>query len=89
MPRTGNLLAPMYPLDRTKNADGLRRVIGPVAGSDSDVATSTKTGMAPLLRQLITAYDRSGLPPAYLPKDELARAGEFESNDHPNDLENS
>jgi hypothetical protein len=24
--------------------------------------------MAPLLRQLIDAYDRVGLPPAYLPK---------------------
>jgi hypothetical protein len=24
--------------------------------------------MAPLLRQLICAYDSSGLPPAYLPK---------------------
>lgn len=95
--RTGNLLAPMYPLDRTKNADGLRRVIGPVAGSDPDVAPPTKTCMAPLLRQLIAAYDRSGLPPAYLPKDELARAAESESesessndtDDHPNDPENT
>lgn len=26
--------------------------------------------MAPLLRQLITSYDRAGLPPAYVPKDE-------------------
>jgi len=28
--RTGTLLAPLYPLDRAKNADGMRRVLGPV-----------------------------------------------------------
>ena len=77
--RTGNLLAPMYPLDRAKNADGLRRVVGPVAGSEPDVDAPTKTGMAPLLRQLITAYDRSGLPPPYLPKDGLAQVAALRS----------
>lgn len=70
--RTGALLAPLYPLDRTKNADGMRRVVGPVASVPADEATATKparsVGMAPLLRQLIDAYDRTGLPPAYLPK---------------------
>ena len=68
-------------------------MIGPVAGSGPDVAAPAKTGMAPLLRQLITAYDRSGLPPAYLPKDELARGDASEStddtNDHPHETENT
>jgi hypothetical protein len=38
--------------------------------------------MPPLLRQLIAAYDRSGLPPAYLPKTET-------TDDESTDTENS
>lgn len=70
--RRGTLLAPLYPLDRTKNADGMRRVVAPVASADGAAASSNakSTEMAPLLRQLIAAYDRAGLPPAYLPKHE-------------------
>ena len=71
--RTGNLLAPLYPLDRAANADGRRRVLGPV---DDGPVAPTGTGMAPLLRQLIADYDRSGLPPAYLPKQERAAVGD-------------
>lgn len=70
-PRTDTLLAPLYPLDRAKNADGMRRVLGPVASVPADEAppaAARSTEMAPLLRRLIDAYDRSGLPPAYLPK---------------------
>jgi putative transposase len=69
-PNTGALLSPLYPLDRAKNADGRRRVLGPVAGTPDDVAPPAprSTEMGPLLRRLIDAYDRTGLPPAYLPK---------------------
>lgn len=70
-PRTGVLLTPLYPLDRAKNADGMRRVLGPVASVPADEAPPAKarsTEMAPLLRRLIDDYDRAGLPPAYLPK---------------------
>jgi len=69
--RTGTLLAPLYPLDRAKNADGMRRVLGPVASVPADEMPPAKvksTEMAPLLRRLIDDYDRAGLPPAYLPK---------------------
>jgi hypothetical protein len=60
----------LYPLDRAKNANGRRRVLGPVAGvpAEEPPPTTKDIGMAPLLRQLIDAYDRTGLPPAYLPK---------------------
>ncbi|HKW83117.1 MAG TPA: DDE-type integrase/transposase/recombinase [Burkholderiaceae bacterium] len=70
-PRMGTLLAPLYPLDRGKNADGMRRMLGPVASAPADEnppPAAKTTEMAPLLRQLIDAYDRAGLPPAYLPK---------------------
>ena len=83
--RTGTLLAPLYPLDRAKNADGLRRVLGPVASVPPDDVTPTKTPrraeMAPLLRQLIAAYDRTGLPPAYLPKRDEPPADPDDSDD--------
>ncbi len=69
--RMGTLLAPLYPLDRAKNADGMRRVLGPVASVPADETPPTtpkSTEMAPLLRRLMDDYDRAGLPPAYLPK---------------------
>lgn len=83
--RTGTLLAPLYPLDRTQNADGRRRVLGPVASVPADESAPVApkdTQMAPLLRQLIDAYDRTGLPPAYLPKRD-------EPSDDTNDTENN
>lgn len=90
-PNTGILLAPIYPLDRTKNSDGHRRVLAPVASDEP--AAPAKTGMAPLLRQLIAAYDRSGLPPAYVPKHERARGDEREldetADDNHDEPENS
>jgi transposase InsO family protein len=71
--RSGTLLAPLYPLDRTRNGTQSRRVVADIASTPRTAAAitspSTITEMAPLLRQLITAYDRAGLPPAYVPKD--------------------
>jgi hypothetical protein len=82
--RTGTLLAPLYPLDRAKNADGMRRVLGPVASVPADEAiprSPKSTEMAPLLRRLIDAYDGTGLPPAYLPKPADADAAANEPAD--------
>ena len=81
--RMGTLLAPLYPLDRAKNADGMRRLLGPVASVPADEAAPTaakSTEMAPLLRRLIDTYDRAGLPPAYLPKHD-APAVDDQEND--------
>jgi hypothetical protein len=71
--RSGTLLAPLYPLDRTRNGTQSRRVVADVAitrPASAIASPSTIPEMAPLLRQLITAYDRAGLPPAYVPKDQ-------------------
>jgi hypothetical protein len=77
--RTGELLAPLYPLDRAKNADGMRRARGPVASAPADApapaAAPRSQEVAPLLRQLIDAYDAAGLPPAYLPKHDAPTPG--------------
>lgn len=70
--RTGALLASLYPLDRQKNGRQSRRTIAEVASptpAAPTTAIAANPAVAPLLRQLITAYDRAGLPPAYLPKD--------------------
>jgi putative transposase len=68
--RTGVLLDRIYPLDKAANADGVRRPLDPVVPSATDGTPATPAGMAPLLRQLMADYAATGLPPAYLPKDE-------------------
>lgn len=65
--RTSKVLCRLFPLDRTRNADGVRRTLEPVADvSITDLAVP-KAGVAPLLEKLIDDYRSTGLPPAYLP----------------------
>lgn len=64
--RTGVILCPVKPLDKSANADGQRRALAPVTIDRSPLPSP---GMAPLLRQLIADYAATGLPPAYLPTD--------------------
>ena len=66
-PRSGEILCPLYPLDKTKNAEGLRRRKEPIS-TDSDPSDPPPTGMAPLLEKLLADYAATGLPPAYIPK---------------------
>lgn len=69
-PHTGELLERIYPLDKTLNAEGRRaRRDSP---SPRPAAASTPPGVAPLLRKILQQYAATGLPPAYLPKEELA-----------------
>ncbi len=67
-PLTGKFLTRLYPLDKARNADGQR------AAKPSLTEASTAppaSGMAPLLAQILRQYATTGLPPAYLPKDDL------------------
>lgn len=66
--RTGLLLATIYPLDKAQNNQGKRRVISTV--SDPAPAPVVGDSAAPLLRQLLNDYAATGLPAAYIPKDE-------------------
>ena len=68
--RTGTVLARLYPLDKAKNADGRRRTLTPGLLDPAKLATPPRSGIAPLLRQLMTDYAATGLPPAYLPQPE-------------------
>ena len=61
--RTGQFLTTLLPLDKTKNADRLRRSLEPVA----DEPALEPSGVAPLLKKLMAEYAATGLPPAYLP----------------------
>ncbi|HCG00797.1 MAG TPA: IS481 family transposase [Chloroflexi bacterium] len=65
--RTGEEIARIYPVDKVKNADGLRRTVEePIV-----VATPQPTReLPPLLTELIDEYRALGLRPAYLPKSE-------------------
>lgn len=68
--RTGTVITRIYPLDKVGNADGRRRTLttGPLAGIEARPGTAP--AMAPLLRQLMAEYAATGLPPAYLPKEQ-------------------
>jgi len=69
-PRTGDYLATLYPLDKLKNADRRRRVLAEASLPPSPARKPA--GIAPLLRSLMADYAATGLPPAYLPKNDKA-----------------
>jgi len=62
--RSGLILCPIRPLDKTANADALRRRLDPAT---TDESAMPATGIAPLLKQMMADYAATGLPPAYLP----------------------
>lgn len=67
MDRSSGLpLARLYPLDKARNAEGVRRPLDPAPGA---ACPSEPPGIAPLLRHLMAEYAATGLPPAYIPKD--------------------
>ena len=67
--RSGQVLTRLYPQNKQKNAEGRRRNKEPLV-QRTGTATPPSGQMAPLLRKLIAEYAATGLPPAYLPKDE-------------------
>ena len=68
-PRTGAHLATLQPIDKAKNADRRRRALSPIAHG-APASDPRQVGIAPLLRELMAEYAATGLPPAYLPKDD-------------------
>jgi putative transposase len=63
--RSGQFLTTLLPLDKTKNADGLRRTIE----LPDDPPPAPRSGIAPLLQKLMSDYAATGLPPAFVPFD--------------------
>jgi putative transposase len=64
--RTGTILCPVRPIDKTANADAQRRRL------EAAIAEPLPPpgGIAPLLKQMIADYAATGLPPAYVPTDD-------------------
>jgi transposase InsO family protein len=63
-PRTLTSLSPLYPLDKTANANGQRRALKP---TQTDPETQQSDELPPLLRKCLADYAATGRPPAYLP----------------------
>lgn len=68
-PRSGAYLCPILPLDKQKNADRMRRPL-PLGEAPDITPLPEPSGIAPRLRALMEQYAATGLPPAYVPKDE-------------------
>jgi len=70
---TGTVLSKLYPLDKARNADGKRRVLPEPEQVLPRHDSPVESGIAPLLQHLMAHYSATGLPAAYLPKDEVQR----------------
>lgn len=68
--KTGELLSCIYPRDKLKNAAGLRRQ--KELPREAPPARQPREPIPPLLGRLLEDYAATGLPPAYLPKEETA-----------------
>ena len=66
-PRTEKNLTRLFPLDKARNADGVRR---PRAALSPELDSPRASGIAPLLKKLMADYAVTGLPPAYIPKED-------------------
>src|SRR5277367_5384262 len=67
-PHTGTVLCRLFPQDKAANASGLRRGVQPITAEP--VTPPPRRGIGPLLERMIDRQIATGLPPAYLPKDE-------------------
>jgi hypothetical protein len=61
----GVALQRLFPLDKARNAEGYRRPIENAVQEEPN-----PSGIAPLLRSLITEYAATGLPPAYIAQED-------------------
>jgi len=69
--RTGQDLCRLHPLDKRANADQRRRTLMPTTPpAITSGSQPAPTGIAPLLKQLMREHAATGLPPAYLPREE-------------------
>jgi putative transposase len=80
-PRGETILAPLYPLDRSANADGRRAAVEPLpsdgtaACGSADPSPRRDPELPPLLKSILAEYSARGTPPAYLPKPPHSQKG--------------
>lgn len=70
-PRTGAILCPVKPLDKSANANGQRRRLAPVT---ADLSPLPPKSLPALLTELLADYAATGVPPAYLPTNDESAA---------------
>ena len=69
-PQTGTVLCRLLPQDKAANASGRRRSLQTVIADPVAPSPPPARGIGPLLARMIDRQAATGLPPAYLPKDE-------------------
>jgi putative transposase len=75
--RSGKILAPIYPLDKSANSDGRRALVEPSSSESPADSSQQKSGqLPPLLKRILQEYSARGMPPAYLPKRSPSRHGD-------------
>jgi transposase InsO family protein len=67
--RSSTLLAKIYPQDKIKNSEGIRRTLG--YEPNLPEYDSCADPYPPLLRKLLADYAATGLPPAYIPMEAI------------------
>jgi putative transposase len=72
-PRTHDLLASIFPQDKTRNANGHRKALQSPTSTSSPTMEETRDPIPPLLRKILSDYAATGLPPAYLPMDSIPK----------------
>jgi hypothetical protein len=74
-PKDGRLITEIYPQDKTQNSSGVRRTITP----DTPLPSTPRQTepIPPLLRRLLADYAATGLPPAYIPKEEKDKSDDI------------
>jgi transposase InsO family protein len=66
-PKSGEKLTRINPQDKLKNANGSRRLFS--ASPEPLLTSENADPIPPLLKQILSDYAASGLPPAYIPKE--------------------
>jgi transposase InsO family protein len=79
-PATKACLARIRPVDKARNADGRRRSLVPLDDLP-DPPNGDGDPVPALMRKLLEDYAATGLPPAYLPKDERVLDRDEEDDD--------
>lgn len=83
--RTEKLLARIFPQDKIKNSHGKRRTLDPLPEDIDPEKTDNPDTLPPLLRKLMSDYAATGLPPAYIPKEESGLSSSNKSKENNNE----
>jgi len=80
--KTGDNLGCIYPQDKIKNSRGARRTVEPILPPTASSTSTIKEiqPIPPLLRRLLSDYAETGLPPAYIPREEIPTSGIIDEN---------